>query len=153
MNYKLYKHKVQYYETDQMGITHHSNYIRWFEEARVDLMEQLGFGYKEMETHEIYSPVLSVSCQYCSMTHFYDTVIILPEVEIYTGVKLSLTYKVLDTISREVKTTGRSSHCFLNKKGRPISLKRVLPEIHELFSSITKKDLEEISFLPFAAQK
>ena len=39
------EHKVQYYETDGMGIVHHSNYIRWFEEARVDLLEQLGFGY------------------------------------------------------------------------------------------------------------
>ena len=33
-----YDHKVQYYETDGMGIVHHSNYIRWFEEARVDLL-------------------------------------------------------------------------------------------------------------------
>ena len=32
MIYKPYKHLVQYYETDQMGIVHHSNYIRWFEE-------------------------------------------------------------------------------------------------------------------------
>lgn len=31
-----YLHKVQYYETDKMGIVHHSNYIRWMEEARVD---------------------------------------------------------------------------------------------------------------------
>ena len=40
-----YDHKVQYYETDGMGIVHHSNYIRWFEEARVVLLVQLGFGY------------------------------------------------------------------------------------------------------------
>ena len=44
-----YDHKVQYYETDGMGIVHHSNYIRWFEEARVDLLEQLGFGYDRIE--------------------------------------------------------------------------------------------------------
>ena len=30
-----YLHKVQYYETDKMGIAHHSNYIRWMEEARL----------------------------------------------------------------------------------------------------------------------
>ena len=42
---KPYRHKVQYYETDQMGIVHHSNYIRWFEEGRIDLMEQMGLGY------------------------------------------------------------------------------------------------------------
>ena len=52
---KPYKHKVQYYETDQMGIVHHSNYIRWFEEARTDYMEQMGLGYDQMEEKGILS--------------------------------------------------------------------------------------------------
>ena len=42
-------HKVQYYETDMMGVTHHANYIRWMEEARIDFMDQLGFPYRSME--------------------------------------------------------------------------------------------------------
>ena len=58
---KAYQHKVQYYETDQMGIVHHSNYIRWFEEARTDYMERLGIGYEKMEEQGILSPVLSVT--------------------------------------------------------------------------------------------
>ena len=45
MIYKPYKHLVQYYETDQMGIVHHSNYIRWFEEARIYFMEQVGYSF------------------------------------------------------------------------------------------------------------
>ena len=40
---KPYEHHVKYYETDQMRIVHHSNYIRWMEEARMDMMEQMGF--------------------------------------------------------------------------------------------------------------
>lgn len=44
-----YCHKVQYYETDQMRIAHHSNYIRWFEEARTFFLEKMGFGYENME--------------------------------------------------------------------------------------------------------
>ena len=44
-----YEHHAKYYETDQMGIIHHSNYIKWMEEARMDLMEQIGLSYKEME--------------------------------------------------------------------------------------------------------
>ena len=55
-----YIHKVQYYETDQMGIVHHSNYIRWFEEARIDLLEQLGIGYDMIEKEGIISPVIGV---------------------------------------------------------------------------------------------
>lgn len=134
MNYRPYIHKAQYYETDQMGIIHHSNYIRWFEESRVDFMEQMGFGYKEMEEHGIGSPVLSVSCEYLSMTHFGDTVFVLPKIEIYTGTRLTLSYKVLDTEQKILRAKGSSRHCFLSSSsGRPVSLKRLLPEVHELF--------------------
>lgn len=31
----IHRHKVQFYETDLMGIVHHSNYLRFYEEARV----------------------------------------------------------------------------------------------------------------------
>ena len=68
------EHKVQYYETDGMGIVHHSNYIRWFEEARVDLLEQLGFGYDRIEAAGYSGPVLEVSCQYKTMSKFGETV-------------------------------------------------------------------------------
>ena len=46
---KKYKHTVQYYETDRMGIVHHSNYIRWMEEARIDFLNQIGWGYDKLE--------------------------------------------------------------------------------------------------------
>ena len=58
-----YEHHAKYYETDQMGIIHHSNYVKWMEEARMDLMDQIGLNYKEMEQMEIISPVLSTPCQ------------------------------------------------------------------------------------------
>ena len=70
----MYRRKVFYYETDQMGIVHHSNYIRWFEEARIDYMEQLGLGYDKMEEQGIISPVLSVEASYLRMLHFGDSV-------------------------------------------------------------------------------
>ena len=53
---KPYEHKVQYYETDKMGIVHHSNYIRWMEEARIDFLDQIGWNYKVMEDNGIISP-------------------------------------------------------------------------------------------------
>ena len=48
-----YKRKAFYYETDRMDIIHHSNYVRWLEEARVDLMEQLGCPFHEIEARGI----------------------------------------------------------------------------------------------------
>ena len=53
-----YKRKAFYYETDRMDIIHHSNYVRWLEEARVDLMEQLGCPFHEIEERGIVSSLL-----------------------------------------------------------------------------------------------
>ena len=71
-----WKHKAQYYETDQMGIVHHSNYIRWFEEARTEFLNAIGFGYKKLEEQGIISPVLSVTCTFKQMTYYEDEVYI-----------------------------------------------------------------------------
>ena len=59
-----YVHKVQYYETDKMGIVHHSNYIRWMEEARIDFLERMGWPYDRLENEGIISPVIGVDCKY-----------------------------------------------------------------------------------------
>ena len=56
-----YKHEVKYYECDRMGITHHSNYVRFMEEARVDYLDQLGYGFDRIEAEGVVSPVISIS--------------------------------------------------------------------------------------------
>lgn len=136
---KAYQHKVQYYETDQMGIVHHSNYIRWFEEARPDYMERLGIGYEKMEEQGILSPVLSVTADYLRMVHFGDTVSIDCQIREYNGIKLTLVYDVVLDKTGMVHCRGTSKHCFINREGRPLSLKHSAPEFHEMFM----KDMQE----------
>ena len=96
VKYEVYEHKTQYYETDQMGIIHHSNYIRWFEEARVHMMEQMGMGYDMMEAEGIISPVVSIHCEYKSMTRFGETVRIITNLKEYNGIRMTIEYTVLD---------------------------------------------------------
>ena len=131
-----YEHRVQYYETDQMGIVHHSNYIRWFEEARTFILEEMGFGYKKMEECGVISPVLAVSAEYKTMTHYSDIVLINIKVISYNGIKLQLAYTVADKETREIRCTGETRHCFLNTEGKPLSLKRSFPEIHRIFEEM-----------------
>ncbi len=54
MDMKPYTRKVQYYETDMMGVAHHAHYLHWMEEARIDFMQQLGFPYKRMEAEGVF---------------------------------------------------------------------------------------------------
>ncbi|MDE7002088.1 MAG: acyl-CoA thioesterase [Lachnospiraceae bacterium] len=134
-----YTHHAKYYETDQMGIVHHSNYIRWMEEARMDAMSQFGIDYRRMEESGIISPVVSVACQYKGMVHFDDTVQIQVKVVKYNGVRLDLEYEMTDRDSGELRTRGTSTHCFLDREGRVISLKRDRPEIDERFRQMLLK--------------
>ena len=134
MNITPYIRKAQYYETDQMGIIHHSNYIRWFEEARVDFMEQIGYGYEQATAAGIDFAVLAVACEYKSMVRFGDTVKISIEVPDFTAMKMTLKYKVVDIKSSEIRATGESRHCYYHsQRKRPVSLKKELPELFELF--------------------
>lgn len=142
MELKAYLHKVQYYETDQMGIVHHSNYIKWFEEARIDYMEQIGANYSSMEEEGYISPVVAINCNYKTMTKFGGYVYIITKLECFSNAKFSLSYKVIDEVTKEIRATGDSNHCFINKEGKIISLKRENKKYYDkFFNSIGKETL------------
>lgn len=124
-----YKHVVQYYETDKMGITHHSNYIKWMEEARIDFLKQIGWGFEKLEEAGIVSPVLEVACKYKNSTTFADEVFINVSIKEFKGVKLILSYEMKK--NEKVVAIGESSHCFLDKNGCPIRLAKEFPKFYE----------------------
>ena len=84
-----YHHKVNYYETDRMGITHHSNYVRIMEEARLELLDKIGCDYRKMEDEGVISPVMSVNCNYKRSTPYSDEIIVNVKIQKFTGVRLA----------------------------------------------------------------
>ena len=124
----VYKRRAQYHETDQMGIIHHSNYVKWMEEARVRFMDAMGFGYREMEEHGIQSPVVNISVNYKKSFRFDDEADIYVRVAKYTGAALELAYEFRNAVTGEVCTTASSRHGFI-RDGRLVSLKKALPEL------------------------
>ncbi len=130
-----YIHTVQYYETDKMGITHHSNYVRWMEEARIDFLSQIGWDFAKLEQMGIVSPVLSVTCDYKKTTTFSDKVSISVSVKEFKGVKLYLAYEMKNSDGKTV-CTGTTSNAFLNLEGRPIRMKQEQPELFEALSRL-----------------
>lgn len=135
----MYNHKVQYYETDKMGITHHSNYIRWMEEARIDYFEQIGYPYEELEKQGVISPVVSVSCNYKKTTTFADTVCINVRVMKFNGVKLTLGYEMKNATG-DIVCTAESVHCFINEKGYPVMVKKEYPDMYERFIDLQQSE-------------
>ena len=73
---------VRYYETDQMAVVHHSNYIRYFETARDDMMVQLGFPIERLEREMgMVVPIVSVECHYHHPLHMGDVLTAVAEVD------------------------------------------------------------------------
>lgn len=133
MEIKPYEHKVQYYETDKMGIVHHSNYIRWFEEARVDFLDQVGLGYEKMEKDGVISPVVGVDCRFRNMTRFGETVLLYIRIEKFNGIRLVAAYEVREKETGEIRCTGTSTHCYLNEAGKPVNLKITCPDYYAVY--------------------
>lgn len=139
---KIYTHKVQYYETDKMGITHHSNYIRWMEEARTDFLEQIGWSYKSLEDSGIISPVVAVDCKYRATTTFSDEIEIKVSVEEMKGVKLVLRYEMRKKGEDNIVFTGHSEHCFLDQEGHIVKMKKEYPELYQMLVSLVGKEID-----------
>ena len=133
------RRQVKYYETDQMGVVHHSNYIRWFEEARVEFMRGIGLSYRAMEEEGVQVPVVSVSCKYRSPSTFDDIVVVKTRIQKFNGIVVELAYEVIDEATGVVRVTGESSHCFVDAETfKPINLKRERPDIYEGFLKATE---------------
>jgi len=144
MEVEPYERKAWYHETDQMGIIHHSNYICWFEEARVDFMEKIGLGYERVMETGIDLAVTGVSCDYKSMVRFGDVVRIYCWITELTAARMSVSYRIVDAASGELRTTGESRHCYFdNAKRRPVSLRKVLPELYERFEACLAQPFPE----------
>lgn len=130
-----YKHTVAYYETDKMGITHHSNYIRWMEEARIDFLKQIGWPFEKLEECGIISPVVSVNCKYIVSTTFADEVFITVTIQEFKGVKLILHYEMTNSEGKKV-CEGDSTHCFVGKDGLPIRVSKEYPEFYNALCQV-----------------
>ena len=125
-----YTRKVAYYETDKMGIVHHSNYIRWFEEARIDFLSQIGLPYSKMEEEGIMIPVLSAACEYKYAMRFGQRFQITLRFVSFTGVKFRVLYEVNDEDTGKLHATGESGHCFVTNTMIPIRMKKEYPDIY-----------------------
>ena len=132
-----YVRKAQYYETDQMGVIHHANYIRWFEEARVDFLQQIGFPYERVESLGITFAVLGLSCEYKASVLFGDTIHVRVGLRACSHSRMTMGYDVTDAVTDELRTTGETHHYFFRKEdARPVSLKKAIPELYNLFCSL-----------------
>ena len=129
--YKPYRRKAYYYETDRMDIVHHSNYVRWLEEARVDMMEQLCCPFDFTEKQGIVSPVLSVSCEYKYPVRFGDEFEVNCHLLSFNGCKFELEYEVTNLTTGQLSLIAKTTHCFTGTDLRPIRMQKKFPQLYD----------------------
>ena len=139
MQLQPYRRRAQYYETDQMAMVHHTNYIRWFEEARIDWMRQQGYGCRELEDQGLIIPVVDASAKYLRSVLFDDEVEIFTKLVAFSGVRMAFDYTIRFVSDGAVAVTGHTTHCFVDRNQVPVSVKHRHPELFAALLALVEK--------------
>lgn len=122
------KYRVNYYDTDMMGVSHHSNYIRWFEIGRVEFLRSIGIDLNEMMNDGYLFPITKVDAQYHSPSHFDDVIEIQTTATALTKAKMEFEYEIF--CNDKLLVTGHTQNVFTNKDTGKIT--RVTDKYEEL---------------------
>ena len=128
MNIIPYHRRANYYETDQMSIVHHTNYIRYFEEARIDFMRQIGCDCRMLEEMGAYA-------RYHKSLHFDEEFQVNIRLEKFNGSRMEFSYQICFPNTGELAVSGHTSHCFVDERQKPFSVKHRFPEIYRRMMS------------------
>ena len=137
----IYERKINYYETDRMGVVHHSNYIRFLEEARCNLMDRIDMPFDLLEENGITIPVLGVNVDYKYHVTYGDTILVKLSIKEYNGVRMTIGYEVTNKENGNILLTGETKHCFTDNNLKPINLKKVNPEFNSKFESLKNENV------------
>ncbi len=124
--------RVRYEETDKMGIVYHAKYLIWFEVARIDLLDQIGYPYVKLEEDGHFLPVLEVEANFRKPAKFDDFITIFVELSQPSILKMKICYKVKR--GEELLATGKTKHAFVSSEGRPVRPPEKLVNLIEKYS-------------------
>ena len=111
------KTRVRYAETDQMGVVYHANFIVWFEVGRVELLRQLGFRYRDMESNEdCHIAVADVRCRYRAPARYDDEILIRTRLKNVRDSILHFAYEIVRAEDGTLLADGETMHVVVNGK-------------------------------------
>ena len=131
INYISEVFRVRYTETDQMGFAHHSNYLNYFEMARIEWLNKIGFSYAALERQGIVMPVVSVQINFKSPAYFDDPLTIKLFVNEIPKASIKIDYIIMNALKNEI-ADGSTTIAFLNiETNKPVRCPQKLLEIIE----------------------
>jgi acyl-CoA thioester hydrolase len=109
--------RVWYCDTDQMGIVHHSNYIRYYEAARSDFMRSLGLSYADVEQRGIMMPILEVQSKYRRPAYYDEELTITTLLDELPTARINFRYEIRNA-KGDLLNTGTTQLGFMSAETR-----------------------------------
>ena len=109
--------RVEYHHTDQMGIVHHSNYIKFFEVARTEWLRSAGLTYAEMERRGVMMPIVDVNVKYRQPAYYDELLSVTAIVEDMPMARMLFKYEIRGEDGRDI-ASGSTTLGFIDKETR-----------------------------------
>lgn len=137
-----YKRRVKYYETDRMGVVHHSNYLRILEDARMEWLRDNLMCYDSLEKSGIIIPAVSATGDFLSYLHYDEPFKVSVELIEFKGVKMTFQYEVINLNNGITCYKGASSHFFaIDGSYKPYTkFRREHPDLYEKMCNLLIKN-------------
>lgn len=116
------KDRVRFVETDLMGVVHHSNYLRWFEMARVEYLRTANVLLPDLIADGILFPITEVQCKYRQSAYFDEMIRVEARLVDFSRAKLCFAYRVVRETDNVLLAEGTTQNVFTDDKGRVIRL-------------------------------
>jgi acyl-CoA thioester hydrolase len=113
---------VTYADTDAMGIVYHTNYIKWFEIGRAELLRELGIPYSKIEIMGYNLPLTEVNCHYLYPARYDQIVLVETEILYLKRATVKFSYAIYDETKEKVLVEGESVHACINKQGKIVRI-------------------------------
>lgn len=111
-----------------MGIVYHTNYIRWFEIGRIELLRKMGITYSEVEKDGFYLPVTRVYCHYHLPAHYDEIVLVETRIAYLKHASIKFTYLIWDESRENLLTEGYTIHACTDRDGKIIRIPSVITD-------------------------
>lgn len=112
--------RVIYADTDKMSVVYHAKYLEFFEIGRNELMREVGFSYKKLESHGYYLPIIESHLRYYRPAQYDDMLTI--KTCVTQNLNKPLRFKIYCKVFCEniLLTEGFTVHIITNSTGRPV---------------------------------
>jgi acyl-CoA thioester hydrolase len=124
--------RVHFPDVDSMGIVYHTNYIKWFEIGRIELLRNNGVIYKQFAERGYHLPLTEVYCNYLLPARYDEIVVVETSLELVRGASMRFTYVIWDVDKKERFVEGYTVHACTNTSGK---MARIPSDIIEKLNS------------------